>query len=450
MADDPEAKRLEALAELVEDAPCGIVLTDPDGRIRYLNDTLARWLGLEAGSHSRPARLPDLLTVPGRLFYETHLAPMMRLQGFAREIACTLDVRGGVPLPVLLSGVARHDRAGNPVRFDYTIFDARERRIYEEELRRARQQADELAAIVRSSPNAILRVDGAGRVRSWNGGAVRLFGQAPDAVLGSAIGDCVPLEDDADWFASAVALCETRPEAVVERSDRGGRDFEITVALIDDGAADPSARCYSVILRDISDRKRLERHLQVAMNEMRHRVNNSLAVVAGMARQTLPVDQRDTFIARLQALANANTALSRETASGADLRELLAFTTVEAGGPDRLRVSGDSIWLSPRQASSLSMALHELATNALKYGALSLPGGIVNVEYARCSEGETGPVRLVWQERDGPPVAPPTRSGFGTRMIDQVVKAELAAEVSFVFDPAGVRCEITFVPDPPA
>lgn len=439
--------RTKALAELVEDAPCGIVATDPDGRILYINGTLARWLGIEAAPDGGPDRFPQLFTVPGRLFYETHIASMMRLQGHIREISCALEVRGGPPLPVLLSGVARYDGNGSPSRFDYTIFDARERQIYEEELRRARRQADELAAIVRSSPNAILRVDGSGLIQSWNRGAERIFSRAADTTLGCAISDCLPLMDSGDWFSAAVAQCETEPEAVLEQSDSHGREFETTVAPIDGEANDLSARFYSVILRDISERKRLERRLQVTLNEMRHRVNNSLAVVGGIARQSLPQEHCQTFTARLNALASANTALAQGGVGGADIRDLIAFTTEEAGGPDRLHASAASLLLSSRQANALSMALHELVTNAMKYGALSCPDGFVEVTCDRSPTGATGPIRFVWQERGGPPVARPTRVGFGTKMIQQVAKAELAADVTFEFDTAGVRCEIIFTPE---
>lgn len=181
-------------AELLEDAPCGIVMTNPDGRLHYVNETLKRWLNLPTGSE-RPQRMPDLMTGPGKLFYETHLAPMLRLQGFAREISCSLHVRHGPPLPVLLSGVARHDSKGQPTRFDFTIFDARERRMYEDNLRAARRKADELAAIVRTSPNAILRVDADGVILNWNAGAERLLGRSFDAVQGRCVQDLIRFAD---------------------------------------------------------------------------------------------------------------------------------------------------------------------------------------------------------------------------------------------------------------
>lgn len=441
MAKDSGGERRHALSELVQDAPCGIVVTDPDGRLLYVNDTLTRWLGFPAEEAS--CRLPDLMTMPGRLFYETHLAPMMRLQGFAREIACSFRVANGAPLPVLLSGIARIDVDGNPYRFDYTIFDARERHIYEEELRAARREADELAAIVRSSPNAILRVNHAGLISSWNAGAKRLLGRTAEEVLGRPVQEVVRFDDRPDWFEQAIGASMSGGENMFETTAGRGHHFEVTVARIEEHDLPTATRCYSVVLRDISKRKRAEYSLQVAMSEMKHRVRNTLTVISGIARQTLPAELRDVFIARLYALSRANDALTDEERQGADLRDLLAFTAEEAGGPERFRITGPGVMLPPKQTTSLSMALHELATNALKYGALSVPQGHVQVEYDHLGEA-TDRVRLVWQERDGPRVVAPTHEGFGSKMITTVLKFNLAAEVEFDYRPEGVRCVIEF------
>jgi PAS domain S-box-containing protein len=388
------------------------------------------------------------MTTPGRLFYETHIAPMMRLQGFAREISCELKVAGDEPLPVLLSGVARCEEGDAPIRFDYTIFDARERHLYEAELRAARRKADELAAIVRSSPNAILRVDHAGRVTSWNDGAKRLFGLDPEEVLHRPVQDAVQLENSADWFDRATEISQHSVESVFEAVGPNGQELEVTVAPIreqDAGSGDTG--CHSVVLRDISKRKCAERRLQILMGEMKHRVKNTLAVVSGIAMQTLPAQHRRPFIARLRTLANAQDMLIQADHEGADLRDLLDATAQEAGGADRFRYSGPSLLLKPKQVTSLSMALHELTTNALKYGALSEPGGSVDVRCEREGGKDTGPVRVVWQERDGPPVAPPARRGFGSKMIDTVIRSDLGAEVTIEYRPEGVRCEIVFDPD---
>ena len=440
-----EPRSPDVAAELIDDAPCGIIITDPDGRLQYVNATLAGWLD-PGGLGTRKRRsLPDLLTLPGRIYHETHLAPMMRLQGFVREISCALDVEGAPPLPVMLSGVARRDAEGRFLRYDYTVFDARERRAYEEELRHARREADELAAIVRSSPNAILRVDAAGLVRSWNAGAARLLGRNCAEALGRPVDEVIPLAERPGWFARARAEQEGAEEVMFEARHAEDCEVEVTIAPIGEPAL-PDEECWSVILRDITRRRAAERHLLVMVDEMKHRVKNTLGVVAGIARQTLPPGDAEQFVSRLQALTQAHDTLTGgETGgTGADLGDLLDFACREAGGAERLRVSGPPVRLSPRQTTSLSMAFHELVTNALKYGALSCETGQVRVDYER---DEQDRLQLVWREHGGPPVVPPTRRGFGTKMIGLVLKAELGAEVRFDFAPEGFSCALGFALD---
>tara|TARA_R110002124_G_scaffold76438_1_gene204815 strand:+ start:231 stop:1580 length:1350 start_codon:yes stop_codon:yes gene_type:complete len=439
-------RRLDIFAEVAEDGPCAIVVTNPDGEIQHVNATLTRWLGLLPDTVEGQLKFPELLTLPGKMYYETHIAPMMRLQGFVREISCALSVPDGPALPVLMSGVARRDADGEYTRFDYTIFDARERRVYEEELRIARRNADELAAIVRSSPDTIVRVNNAGTIGSWNAGAERLIGQTADEVLSLPVDQIIELDRNSNWFEQALMSCTETGTANFEAKTIHGHDVEITVAPINEESAAIDTQNWSVVLRDITQRKKTERHLQVVVEEMKHRVKNTLSVVSGIARQTLPADAMQKFNARLQALSSAHDALVQTNSSKAELRTLLRLTADEAGGVERCRISGPDVWLSPQQAASLSMAFHELVTNALKYGALSQADGFVQLDFNWEGEANAKRLRLVWQELNGPPVTPPTRQGFGTKMITRVLKVELSAEVTFEFLPEGFRFELAFVP----
>ncbi|MHA3980977.1 sensor histidine kinase [Halovulum sp. GXIMD14794] len=429
-----------AFVELVEDAPCGVVVTDPDGRLRFVNGTLKRWLHISVEIEGCRERLPDLMAGAGKLFYETHIAPMMQLQGRVREISCSLKVEGGASLPVLLSGVARRDATGNLVRCDYTIFDARERHMYETELRTARHKAEELAAIVRTSPNAIFRVDQAGYIRSWNAGAQTLLATGAESIPKLSVQELIHFPEQSNWFSLAVERCQSALEAVMEAEDAEGRHFEATVVPIT--ALDSNApRDYSVVLRDITTRKKAQQRLEVAMWEMKHRVKNTLAVVSGIARQTLPAEFRDSFAGRLHALSRAHDILTDGDRKAGDLAGLLELASAEAGGSERFRITGQSATLSAGQAQSLSMALHELVTNALKYGALSVPDGYVEVD---CELRNDHSLRILWREIDGPPVSPPDQLGFGSKMIRNLLKAELNAEIEVDYQPDGLRCEIVF------
>ncbi len=435
-----DAGNLDSFAvELLQDAPCGILVTDPDGGLVLANRTLAHWLRRSDAELASPVRIKDLLTMPGRIFFDTHVAPMLRLQGHVREIACQFERRDAPPLHVLLNGVMRTAPDGTPTRVDYTIFDATERALYEASLREARSGAEQLAAIVTASPDAILRVGASGIVQRWNRGAEAMFGLGATEASGRRVEELVRLEGSEGWFAAhrRDALPIKRFEAV----DAEGRDLAVMISVIGD-AEDPGAD-WSIVLRDVTERARAERRLQLVNGELNHRVKNTLSVVSGIARQTLSSEDSLALGQRLQALARAHEVLTGAQWDSVALRELVQITAEEAGGPERFSFDGPDLELSPQHATTLSMALHELTTNALKYGALSCDGGVVTVAW-RLEPGDAPRLHLSWRESGGPVVVPPTRKGFGTKMINRVLAAEFSAEVRFDFAPDGVCCEIGF------
>jgi len=200
---------------------------------------------------------------------------------------------------------------------------------------------------------------------------------------------------------------------------------------------------------DITERKRAEEHQRLLVNELNHRVKNSLAIVQAVAGQTLrnatSLEQaREAFTARLRALARAHDVLTRENWEGADLGQVVAdavFAHADETGPRRFSVGGPPVRVSPKTALSLALAIHELATNAAKYGALSSEAGEVAVAWD-IAEGEPRRLRLTWEERGGPPVAPPARRGFGSRLIEEGLASELRGSVVMEYRPAGVLCTV--------
>jgi PAS domain S-box-containing protein len=200
---------------------------------------------------------------------------------------------------------------------------------------------------------------------------------------------------------------------------------------------------------DINDRKRFEQHQRLLINELNHRVKNTLATVQSLARQTFkqetgPGEGSKVFESRLLALSAAHDILTRENWEGAELSSILA-KAVEPfvqDGRERLEFEGPAVRIAPRIALSLSMAVHELGTNAVKYGSLSVPNGRVWVEWTLA---QSAPAHLVlhWQERGGPPVEPPTRQGFGTRLIVRSLAQELAGKVHLTYGRDGLECVIS-------
>jgi len=209
---------------------------------------------------------------------------------------------------------------------------------------------------------------------------------------------------------------------------------------------DESGRARRVIgvLKDISGRRYEENARDALVAELDHRVKNVLASVQSLAaqsaRKTTSLDAfLKTFAGRLEAMAAAHTLLTATRWRGAEIGNVAA---AELGGlaPGQARWSGPEILLNPRATNALALALHELATNAVKFGALSVDAGRVDVTWTRRPAG--GGFDLVWTERDGPPVAPPTRRGFGATLLERVTGRELGGEARMDFRADGVRVTI--------
>ncbi len=168
---------LERLGELYERAPCGFVVTLGNGRILHANTTFTEWLGYASGQMGiGDLRFQDLLTLPGRVFFENQFAPLLAMQGVVREIALDLSASGGKTLPCLVNAVRLPGEGDGPTLDAYVVFDATERRRYEGELVAMRRRAEELASVVNAVQDAILSVSPSGRVLTYNDGAQRLFG----------------------------------------------------------------------------------------------------------------------------------------------------------------------------------------------------------------------------------------------------------------------------------
>jgi PAS domain S-box-containing protein len=207
---------------------------------------------------------------------------------------------------------------------------------------------------------------------------------------------------------------------------------------------DPSGRPirYSGIDIDITERKRMEAHQKLLLAELNHRVKNTIATIQGIANLSLSGEQpleeaREQFVRRLHALAHTHTLLTESEWRGAKLSALVQDELRPYG--EHASFKGPEIVLAPRSALILGLALHELATNAAKHGALHAPTGRVEVTW----EAKDGIFRLCWRERGGPPRRPPARRGFGSRLLERAVPYELQGQSSLAFLPEGVRYELT-------
>lgn len=330
-----------------------------------------------------------------------------------------------------------YDRAGRQIGAVHLIRDVsaevRLREALETSERRARRILDNIA-------DGFLALDHQGRVTFVNAAAEVLLaptGLTAAGLIGQDLVQALPPE-----LGGAFA-------GVVERArdDAGGATGEVKAAdLWLDLRAYPSGEEIYLHCTDVSERRKAEQLRDLLMGEMNHRVKNTLAIVQSIAQQTFrgAVDPaiRRLFDGRVAALAAANNMLVRGDWKPSTIeriaRDVLEFATT----PDApVSLDGPETPLQPRQAIYFAMALHELATNAAKYGALSTDRGRVEVTWRR-DPADPGHFELTWTERGGPTVALPQRRGFGTRMIEQALAAEFNGRVQQDFRPEGLVCHL--------
>jgi two-component sensor histidine kinase len=198
---------------------------------------------------------------------------------------------------------------------------------------------------------------------------------------------------------------------------------------------------------EVTERKQDEAHLRLLTRELSHRSKNLLAVIQAMARQTArragSIDAfLNQFAARLQALAASHDLLVRENWYGVPFSELVQSQLGAFLEGPQVVAEGPQVVLSPEAAQHLGLALHELASNAAKYGALSVPHGIVDICWGRVPASAGGGLEVVWNEQGGPSVTMPKQRGFGSAVIEQNLIRSLDAKVELSFLPAGVRCRV--------
>jgi len=194
---------------------------------------------------------------------------------------------------------------------------------------------------------------------------------------------------------------------------------------------------------DITARVDAERQRELMAQELNHRVKNTLAIVQALARMTFngaDAEHVTRFEARLRALSEAHNLLVREHWEHANLRDVVVGVASYLNVEERLSIDGPDLRLRPTAAVSYTLAMHELCTNALKHGALSAPGGRVEVAW-ELEGGDESNIHLLWREVGGPKVTPPARKGFGSKLIQRAVSSELGTPVTMRFEPTGLVCE---------
>ncbi len=309
-----------------------------------------------------------------------------------------------------------------------------------------RDSEERFRMVVEASPAGMIMTDGEGHILMINALCERIFGYERDELLGREIEVLVPQSVREHHPALRAEHVKESTARLTKRevmgSCKNGREIPLEIGV------NPIQTCDGVrviaTVADIAERKRAEAQRELLLAELNHRVKNTLAVVQGLAHLTFRHTDgpaRSAFEGRLQALAGAHDLLTRSHWESTSLAQLAA-DTLQTGGASgqRLSAEGPQVSLTPHAALIIALALHELFTNALKYGALSSDAGTVSFRWKHLVD--EGKLRMEWLERGGPPVTQPAHKGFGSLLLERTLARDLDGRVDVSFDPEGVACVI--------
>lgn len=311
-------------------------------------------------------------------------------------------------------------------------------------------ELERLASIVESSDDAIISKSLDGIVRTWNNGAMKIFGYSPDEIIGQPILKLIPphLHSEETEILSKLRRGERIDHFDTVRVAKDGRliDISLTVSPLRNRNGDIVGA--SKVARDVTDRKRAETLQKLLMDELNHRVKNTLAIVQSVANQSLsfadnPEEFLQTFSGRLQALSRAHDLLVRERMQGIRLRELIeAQISLDATMREAVTITGPDVTIRGSLVTHLALIVHELTTNARKYGALSRDDGHLSITWERQPEIADG-LRMTWQESGVPGTDAPETPGFGTQLIEKTLHAN-GGSGRIDYQPDGIRAIIEF------
>jgi PAS domain S-box-containing protein len=306
---------------------------------------------------------------------------------------------------------------------------------------RLRDSEERYRLIFEQANDIIFTADLDQTITDANEAGARALGIPRERIIGSNIGDYLDPEDHAQTWRMLKHKIEhgghTRHEVGVRRPDGSVVRWENDSTLVIDPDGNPMGLLS--ISRDVTDQRAFEDRRELLIHELNHRVKNTLSLVQAIAQQSLRgVPEADGFITRIMALAGAHDLLTRENWEGVALGDVVG-RAVGAFAAGRVTITGGPhVALQPKQAIAITMALHELATNATKYGALSHDTGIVTIHWTN----EDGRFCLYWREAGGPVVKAPDHKGFGLRMIERALASDLSARVTMQFEESGLSCTI--------
>ena len=426
------------LSNLFDSTSIATLFLDNDLRIRRFTPRLLDIFNVREGDEGRP--ISDIVTRLTRDGLADNVRQVLRtLVPLEREVTVLdgtsylMQVRPYRGLDNVIDGAV------------VTFVDISERKDGE----KARSQ---LAAIVESSQDAIISYDLDGLITSWNAGAEQLYGHRASEAIGTSMSDLLngSLPDEWPIWLERLRSGERIEQFDSVRVSQAGRPIDVALSISPVVEGEGRIVGASVVARDVSERKAAETQRTLLLGELDHRVKNILQIVSAVIWQTLRTNPDPSAFAtevegRIQAIARAHSLLTEAGLGSMSLRalietELQPYRDPSGDAARRLEMSGPEIRLAPQSGLSLAMAIHELASNAARYGALSTATGRLAVAWAVDGERPVPNLTLTWTEAGGPEVEIPTRRGFGTLLIERTLAYELDATVNRQFTPEGLHC----------
>jgi PAS domain S-box-containing protein len=411
---------------LLDALPVAVYTTDAEGYITYYNEAAAELWGCrpEIGA-SQWCGSWKIFTPDGRPLPHDQCPMALTLKEGrpVRGIEAVAERPDGTRINFLPYPTPLRDASGRLTGAINLLMDITERHANEIEAAR-------LAAIVANSDDAIASKTIEGRVTSWNAAATRLFGWQPEEIIGEPITRIIPpeLHQEEEGILAQLRRGEHIDHYETVRVAKDGRRIDVSLSV------SPLRDKYghvvgaSKIARDITERKQAEMLQRLLVQELNHRVKNTLATIQAIANQSMrrarsPADFVVGFSGRVQALARTHDLLTQTRLQGAEIMDLVRDQVLLGGGEDkRVEIAGPTLILDPHAAMNLALVVHELATNARKYGALSGPQGRLSVIWEIRANGDRRLV-LDWRETGSRKIAAPRERGFGTTLIEQTLKA---------------------------
>ncbi len=421
-----------------------------DGRILEANDAFLAMIGYSRRELEEGRLRWDLLTAPEYRPLDEVATRELRETGKAKPFEKEYIARDGRRVPILIAAARLPDVPGDEPLIATYYVDLTEQRRAAESLERERlalaASEARLRAIFDSAPVGLAIAEGpSGRIVGRNHAFDRIV-SGPE--FAAAADGAQPVTTAEEVLERALAVPDMRPVEMLHRRGDGRMAWiAVTAAPIRDAEGRTGGNVLTVI--DIDRERRALEDTRRLVDELNHRVKNTLAAVQSIAHQTLrvtadPVAARQAFESRLLALSAAHDVLTRRNWDSVELPDMLdAVAAAHDGIMGRWHAQGPRVQLTPRMALPLSLAFHELFSNARRYGALSGPTGEVHVTWMlRNGSDGTSDLEVEWRESGGPRVAMPKRTGFGLRMLKRNLALELEGVVDVEFAETGLVCRI--------